>query len=35
MVSECDMISSEHCAFVEPVSRVHGVCRVSKLGFGA
>ncbi|GKV15573.1 hypothetical protein SLEP1_g26354 [Rubroshorea leprosula] len=33
MVSDCGVISSESCAFVGPVSRVYGVCRVSKLGF--
>ncbi|GKV41673.1 hypothetical protein SLEP1_g49173 [Rubroshorea leprosula] len=35
MVSECDMISSEPCALVGPVSRVYGVCRASDLGSGA
>ncbi|GKV20176.1 hypothetical protein SLEP1_g30335 [Rubroshorea leprosula] len=31
MVSDCGVISSKPCAFVRPVSRVHGVCRVLKL----
>ncbi|GKV50062.1 hypothetical protein SLEP1_g56778 [Rubroshorea leprosula] len=35
VVLECDMISSEPCALVGPVSRVYGVCRVSKSDFGA
>ncbi|GKU89534.1 hypothetical protein SLEP1_g3660 [Rubroshorea leprosula] len=33
MVSECDMISSEPCALVGPVSRVYGVCHVPGFGF--
>ncbi|GKV50700.1 hypothetical protein SLEP1_g57398 [Rubroshorea leprosula] len=33
MVSDCGVISSEPCAFVGPVSRVHGVCRVPGFGF--
>ncbi|GKV02282.1 hypothetical protein SLEP1_g14739 [Rubroshorea leprosula] len=33
VVSECDVISSEPCAFVGPISRVHGVCHVPGFGF--
>ncbi|GKV27733.1 hypothetical protein SLEP1_g36870 [Rubroshorea leprosula] len=32
-LSDVKWISSEPCALVGPVSRVHGVCRVSGLGF--
>ncbi|GKV48919.1 hypothetical protein SLEP1_g55701 [Rubroshorea leprosula] len=33
MVSDCGVISFEPCAFVGPVSRVHGVCHVPRFGF--
>ncbi|GKV36697.1 hypothetical protein SLEP1_g44797 [Rubroshorea leprosula] len=33
MVSDCGVISSEPCAFVGLVSRVHGVCHVPGFGF--
>ncbi|GKV13695.1 hypothetical protein SLEP1_g24681 [Rubroshorea leprosula] len=34
-LSDVIWISSEPCALVGPVSRVHGVCRASNSGFGA